>query len=144
MTLQEFVTLMAGHEIALGLLISNVTLAGWTLTRIKRVNNDLAELKSSVRQIAQTLRHQKNLEETVQSPVLKVSSSIELPAGPGPIHRSPPKLPFDVETFIATLRAGGSLQDAAERHDLTEDEALAVSISYRDAASSAANSSAIS
>ena len=75
-----------------------------------------------------------------------------------PQARKPGVQPLDAETshgpqiksasnivaFIAARQAGQSLQEAAEQYGLTEDEALAISISYRDATPASANNNAMS
>lgn len=137
---------MSGHGMTLGLLAMNILLAGWLLTSIRRTQRDLSELKSSLRHIVQTLQHQIGPQATAPEPVPQASTSTALYLPPdaerlaGPQPNKAPK----IEAFMAAIQAGSSMQDAAKRYGLTEDEALAISISYRSAASSSANSDAIS
>lgn len=130
----------------IGLLALNIILAGWILTRMRRTQRELYELKSSLRHIVQTLQHQTGPKATAPEPVTQVSTStaLYLPADADIIAGPEPNAASKIEAFMAAIQAGSNMQDAAQRYDLTEDEALAISISYRDAAPSPANSDAIS
>lgn len=130
----------------IGLLALNIILAGWILTRVRRTQRDLYELKSSLRHIVQMLQHQTGPKATAPEPVPRVSTAtaLNLPPDADMIDGPQPNAASKIEAFMAAVQAGSSMQDAAQRYDLTDDEALAISISYRNAAPSPANSDAIS
>ncbi|WP_424178247.1 hypothetical protein [Yoonia sp. TsM2_T14_4] len=107
-----------------------------------RDQRDLSDIKSSLKQIVQSVPPTNSPEVTVtqvDTPVVAPLTQ-RVAANHGPQAKSA----SNIVAFIAARQAGSSLEEAAQQYDLTEDEAFAISVSYRDATPSPANNDAMS
>lgn len=139
MTPQDSASLLSGQSITVLLLGLNFLLLGWIMIRVRR---DLADIKSSLKRIIQAVQPINSPE--VIAPQVNIPDVQDQPQQAGTILGPQAKTAPNIVAFIAARQAGSSLQEAAEQYDLTEDEAVAISVSYRDAAPSAANNDAMS
>ena len=131
-----------GHLMTIGVLALFVVFIGWVFVGVRRYNRDLSAIKASLTHISEAVQLANRPENT--APEVNVSGVVDQPRQAETINGSQEKSASNIVAFIAAIQAGSSLQEAAQRYDLTEDEALAISISYRDAAPASANNDAMS
>lgn len=139
MTPQDSASLLSGQSITVLLLGLNFLLLGWIMIRVRR---DLADIKSSLKRIIQAVQPINSPE--VIAPQVNTPDFQDQPQQAETILGPQAKSASNIVAFIAARQAGSSLQEAAQQYDLTEDEAFAISVSYRDAAPSPANNDAMS
>lgn len=124
-----------------GALAVNLGFIGWVFVGVRRNNRELSDIKSSLRRIIQSAQPA-NAPDIIAPQVNTLGDavqSLQAETINGPQVESA----SNIEAFIAARKAGSSLQEAARQYDLTEDEAFAISISYRDAAAPPANNDAM-
>lgn len=142
MTLQDYASLVSGQSITNWLLALNLLLVGWLLVRVMRDQRHLSDIKSTLKHIVHSVQPTNSPEITgtqVGTPdVLQLTQRVAVKHGPQANSAS------NIVAFIAARQAGSSLEEAAQQCDLTEDEAFAISVSYRDAIPSPANNEAMS
>ena len=126
----------------IGVLVVNLVFIGLVFVGVRRNNRDLSDIKSSLKRIIQAVQPTNN--PNIITPQNDTAVGGDQPQQAktflGPQARSA----SNIVAFIAACQAGSSLQEAAQQYDLTEDEALAISISYRDAAPVSENNDAMS
>ncbi len=140
MTLQDAATLMTGPMMTIGVLVLNLLFVGWVLAGVRRNQRALSDIKSSLKQIVQALPHGNSPELIVPQAKKPGVQPLDAETSHGPQIKSA----SNIVAFMAALQADQSLQEAAQQYGLTEDEALAISISYRDATPASANNNAMS
>jgi low affinity Fe/Cu permease len=124
------------------LLALNLLLVGWLLIRVMRDQRDLSDIKSSLKQIVQSVPPTNSPEVTLTQ--VHTPDVAQLTQRVAANHGPQAKSASNIVAFIAARQAGSSLEEAAQQYDLTEDEAFAISVSYRDATPSPANNDAMS
>lgn len=142
MTLQDYASLVSGQSITNWLLALNLLLVGWLLIRVMRDQRDLSDIKSSLKQIVQSVPPTNSPEVTVTQ--VDTPDVAPLTQRVAANHGPQAKSASNIVAFIAARQAGSSLEEAAQQYHLTEDEAFAISVSYRDATPSPANNDAMS
>lgn len=131
---------MSGPMMTIGVLVLNLLIVGWVLAGVRRNHRALSDIKSSLKQIVQALPHGNSPKPIVPQARKPGVQPLDAETSHGPQIKSA----SNIVAFIAARQAGQSLQEAAEQYGLTEDEALAISISYRDATPASANNNAMS
>jgi len=126
----------------IGVLAPFLVFIGWVLVVVRRNNRDLSAIKLSLKHISEAMQLT-NIPEINTSQV-NIPGVVDQPQQAETINGSPARSAPNIGAAVAALKAGSSLQDAAQQYDLTEDEALAISISYRDEATASANNDAMS
>ncbi|EAQ07393.1 hypothetical protein SKA53_11188 [Yoonia vestfoldensis SKA53] len=134
--------MVSGQSITNWLLALNLLLVGWLLIRVMRDQRDLSDIKSSLKQIVQSVPPTNSPEVTVTQ--VDTPDVAQLTQRVAANHGPQAKSASNIVAFIAARQAGRSLEEAAQQYDLTEDEAFAISVSYRDATPSPANNDAMS
>lgn len=142
MTLQSLLSLITGNGLTIGVLALNLLCIGWFFLGVRKNQRDLSDIKSSLKHTVRAVQPA-NIPDVIVPQVNTPSVQNEPPQAET-IIRSQAKSSSSIVAFIAARQAGSSLQEAAQQYDLTEDEAVAVSVSYRDAAPAPANNDAIS
>jgi len=141
LTPPDFVTFTTDQLTTLGVLALNLGFIGWIFVGVRRNNRDLSDIKSSLKRIIQAMQPT-NIPDII-APQVNTTSDADLPLRAETINGPQSGSTPNIEAFIAARKAGISLQEAARQYDLTEDEAFAISISYRDAAPSPVNNDAM-
>lgn len=131
---------MTGPMMTIGVLVLNLLFFGWVLAGVRRNHRALSDIKSSLKQIVQALPHGNSPEPIVPQARKPGVQPLDAETSHGPQIKSA----SNIVAFMAARQAGQSLQEAAQQYGLTEDEALAISISYRDATPASANNNAMS
>jgi hypothetical protein len=140
LTPQDAAILTTGQMMTIAVLLLNLLFVGWVFIGVRRNQRDLSDIRSSLKHIIQALPHGTSPELITPQTDTPVVQLPDAETSPGPQTKSA----ANIMAFIAARQAGHTLQEAAQRYDLTEDEALAISISYRDATPVSANNNAIS
>lgn len=130
-----------GHLMTLGVLALNLGFIGWVFVGFRRNNRDLSDIKSSLKRIIQAVQPANGPD--IIGPRVNTPGDADQPLRAETINGPQAGSASNIEAFITARKAGSSLQEAARQYDLTEDEAFAISISYRDAAPSPANNDAM-